>query len=82
MATARCVILVPRWELEAWAEHLLRGTAVSEDRKAGWSTQRAQKEGHQAGGILPVHRPRGGELPTCCPPSLVMSDGELARLDE
>lgn len=71
------VHVIPKWEIETWAEHLLRGTEVSEDVKMGWSTEKSERECAQAGKQLGRHR---AAKPTCCPPSLVASDAEFARI--
>jgi hypothetical protein len=74
-------LVVPRWEIETWAEHLLRGTDVSEDDGMGWSVSQSERECHAAGRLLRAHRQEPEPAPTCCPPSLKASDAELARVD-
>lgn len=69
--------VIPRWEIETWAEHLLRGTSVSEDEKMRWPAERSERECARAGDKLGPHR---AGRPTCCPPSLIASDAELARI--
>ncbi len=73
-------LVVPRWEIETWAEHLLRGTAVSEDGKTGWNTAQSERDCHAAGRLLRGHR-LPEPPPECCPASLAASDAEFARLE-
>ena len=70
-------VVIPRWEIETWAEHVLTGASVSEDARMGWDVAKSERDCHAAGGKLAEHRSPG---PACCPPSLVAVDGELARV--
>lgn len=70
-------LVIPKWEIETWAEHLLDEVPVTEDEKSGWTSDRSETDCPEAGERLHEHRrPR----PTCCPPSLVASDDEFARV--
>lgn len=71
------VLVVPRWEIETWTQHLLDGTPVREDEKSGWAAERSERDCPKAGRLLQAHR---APKPNCCPPSMVSSDGEFARL--
>lgn len=71
------VLVVPKWEIETWTIHLLDAVPVSEDEKTGWPAERSERECPKAGRMLRAHRASGA---TCCPPSMVSSDDEFARL--
>ncbi|MFO0651442.1 MAG: hypothetical protein U0326_34780 [Polyangiales bacterium] len=78
----RILLLVPRWEIETWAHHLLSGDEVTEDEKAvHWDTERSRRDCRAAGERWDTHRPLGKVMPGCCPPSLVRADDERKRLD-
>lgn len=76
-ADEEIVLVVPRWEIETWTIHLLDSVPVSEDQKTGWPAERSERDCPKAGRLLHAHR---AEEPSCCPPSMVASDGEFARL--
>jgi hypothetical protein len=76
----RIALVIPKWEIETWAEHLLTGAPVTEDAKMGWPVARSGRDSHAAGGKLLGHRGAPKPSPGCCPPSLEASDVELARV--
>lgn len=71
------VLAVPKWEMETWAKHLLEQGPVSEDEKTGWRSDRSERDCPRAGRLLAEHRT---PKPACCPPSMIASDEEFARL--
>src|SRR5262249_52367153 len=73
-------LAIPKWEIEAWAEHLLRRTSVAEDAKMGWAVDKSERDCTAAGSMLRSHRQGNPMPPSCCPPSLAESDAEFARL--
>ena len=75
----RIALVIPKWEIETWAEHLLTGAPVTEDHKSGWPVARSERDCHAAGGKLDGHRGTPKPPPECCPASLEASDAELAR---
>lgn len=71
------VLVIPKWEIETWAIHLLDGVPVREDEKTGWPAERSERDCPKAGRMLRAHR---ASSPSCCPPSMSASDVEFARL--
>ncbi len=71
------VLAISKWEIETWAKHLLEGVPVSEDEKTGWRSDRSERDCPRAGRLLAEHR---APKPACCPPSMIASDEEFARL--
>lgn len=76
----RVLLIVPKWEIETWAHHLLTGQGAVEDKKVGWRSPESELKCHMAGKSMTEHRKPPSVLPPCCPPSMVAADAEFLRL--